>query len=102
MCDEIENLVPFYDFFKDIYVNNFTINIEELNKLLDKTHNLSRHLIKFKQHYAFLCKHALPVNKFANLLKYERGQSNLHITALYILHSQLRLSGNVSYEKFKV
>lgn len=101
MCPEITELVPYYDFFKDIYVNNFTINIEELNKLLEKTHNLNNQLQKFKEHYAFLCKRSLPLKKFGNLIKNERGGSNLHILALYIVHCQLKLAGDISYDNFK-
>ena len=102
MCPEFTDLVPYYDFFNDLYVNNFTIKIEELNNILQKTINLSTHLQKFKEHYAFMCKKSLPLKKFANIIKYERGSSFFHIIALYIVHSQLKLAGEASYKNFVV
>jgi hypothetical protein len=93
---------PFYKYFAEIYENNFTIKIEEMNESLKTTRNISDHLQKFKDHYNFLCKKSLPNNKFANIVLTNRYLNYMHITALYIIHSQMKHAGIKSYDNLIV
>ena len=102
MCSEFKSLTPFYPYFEDVYVNNFCVNIEELEKLLKSTHNFSDHLLKFKEHYSFFCLRSLPLHKFGNVVKAERGSCFFHLMALYIIHSQLKLAGDPAYSLVSV
>ena len=102
MCNDINNLSPFYSYFEDVYVNNFYIKIEELEKLLKSTHSNSDHLLKFKEHYSFFCLRSLPLHKFGNVIKYDRGSCFFHLMALYIIHSQLKLAQDSAYDNIIV
>jgi hypothetical protein len=99
LCKEFS---PFYKYFAEIYENNFTIKIEEMNESLKTTRNISDHLQKFKDHYNFLCKKSMPNNKFANILLTNRYLNYMHITALYIIHSQMKHAGIKSYDNLIV
>ena len=102
MCNEINNLSPFYSFFDDVYVNNFCIKIEELEKLLQSTHSRSDHLLKFKEHYSFFCERSLPLHKFGNVIKNDRGSCFFHLMALYTVHVQLKLAQDPAYDNIIV
>ena len=102
MCNEISGLTPFYSYFEDVYANNFCIKIEEMEKLLKSTHSFSDHILKFKEHYSFFCLRSLPMHKFGNIIKIDRGSCFFHMMAIYIVHSQLKLAGDPAYDQINV